>query len=336
MSTNNTLLSVINFAGTHAKLVPLCDVGGYTNEPALSICNDALSSLLTTGNDWKFNRNDDLAMLVTSTNKQDYLFAGASAFTFGSTSSGACIDLASKNSVTVSGGVVTVNTLEPHRFKVGDTVFMSGNTLPAYNSSYFDDGNSSGWTTGWVVTVTTAKSFSFAVTTGQNSGDVTGAPGIADFGWLSSSTMVELNNNSSPQKIQVLTAVKSLQPISKVANPEKVSVEKDYGNGVLKVRFSYVPGSNIWGVSLIYQLAAPVRTDLSQNWAPFPDSHSAVYRQAVIYYMYRYLNDPRSESEYAKLQQEIAKAQGYDDNEQSDIFICPEDGSIIDSLYWGN
>jgi hypothetical protein len=335
MSTNNTLISVINFAATHAKLVPLCDVGGYTNEPALSICNDALSSLLSSPYDWRFNANDELAMLVTATNKQDYLFAGATAFTLGATSCGASPDLASKSAITVSGGVVTVNTLETHRFTVGDTVYMTGNTLPAYNSTYFDTGSASGWNGGWVITAVAPKSFSFAATSGQNNSDVTGAPGITDFGWLCSATMVELNNTSSPQNTAYLSAVRSIQPMSKVANPDKVSIEKDLGTGVLKVRFSYVPGSTVWGVTLVYQVAAPVKTDLSNTWAPFPDNLSAVYRQAVIYYMYRYLNDSRSEAEYQKLQQEISKAQGYDDSEQSDVFICPADGSVFDGMYWG-
>lgn len=346
MSSTITLQSVVNLASTHVDLVPVVNVAGIAQEPALSICNDTLSDLLTTDNDWKFAQVD-MTMLVTSQNKQDYLFAGASAFstsygglTTGSASTGAAI--ATTNGVTVANGLVTVQTLEPHRFKVGDTVFHTGlvmttGTASAYNSTYSDDGTKSGWSRGWVLTTVTPTSYSFAVTSGQNNGDAGGAPGIKDFNWLASASMVELNDTSSPQNSRPLDAVKSLQPWSTVANPEKVCVYQDLGNGILKIRFHYTPGSTIWGAMLVYQQQAPVKTDLSQTWAPFPDHYSAVYRQAVLYRMYRYINSPRAEVEYQKLQQEIAKAQGADDAEDSDVHMVPPDGSITSSpfAFWG-
>ena len=344
-NTTVTLQSVVNFAATHADLVPLANVGGYTQEPAISICNDALSDLLTSDNDWKFNQVD-MPMMVTALNKQDYLFAGASAFTTqtgglaqGSASTGAAIALASNNGITVGGGMVTVSTLEPHRMKVGDTAFLDGVVMTtgnaaAYNATYFDNGTESGWTGGFPITAITATSFSFASVAGQNNSDVGGAPGIIDFGWLASATMVELNNTSSPQNSVDLEAVKTLQPWSKVANPEKVCVYADLGTGVLKLRLWYVPGSTIWGIKPVYQAKAPLKTDLSQNWAPFPDNMSAIYRQAVIYRMYRYLNSPRTEVEYQKLQQEIAKFQGADDAEDSDVHMVPSEGSVGNSGMW--
>ena len=74
MSFSNTLQSVANFCSTHADILSLSGIGGYTNEPFLSIANDALSDLLTSENDWKINRNE-MPMLVTAPNKQDYQFA---------------------------------------------------------------------------------------------------------------------------------------------------------------------------------------------------------------------------------------------------------------------
>src|SRR5579863_697482 len=139
-----TLQSVINLASTHVDLLPLAGVGGYTNEPALSLCNDALSDLVAFGNAWKFN-SKDLGVLVTTPNRQDYIFGGASAFTLGANSSGACIGLASSNAITQTGTTTTVITLQPHRFKVGDVVFMTGNSVSAYNSVLTDDGISSTW-----------------------------------------------------------------------------------------------------------------------------------------------------------------------------------------------
>src|ERR1700730_5551465 len=109
MPSTITLQSVVNFCSTHSDLLPLSGVGGYANEPALSLCNDTLSELITDPNDWFFNRVE-MAPFYTAANKQDYLFAGASAFTLASgaaASTGWGIGLASTPAISVSGGVVT-------------------------------------------------------------------------------------------------------------------------------------------------------------------------------------------------------------------------------------
>lgn len=328
-NSNISLQQTLNFAATHADLLPLAGVGGYTNEPGLSICNDALSDILTSPNDFKWNQVD-MSMLVTAMNKQDYLFAGAAAFTLGGSSTGAAIALASDSAIIQAGTTTTVKTLEPHRFKVGDTVYMAGNTVAGYNSTFTDDGSSSQWTGGWIITAITPTSFTFVHA--QSGLGPSGAPGIQDFGWLASASMVEMNNTSSPQNTVPLQTVKTLQPCSSVANPEKVCVYRDNGDGTLQIRFRYVPGSTIWGVKLVYQGKAPLKAALTDTWAPIPDHYSALYRQAVLYRMYRYLNSPRAEVEYQKLQAEILKAQGTDDNEASDVHVVPEEGSFFD---WG-
>lgn len=316
-----TLTNTLNFARTHADLAPLSGVGGYTNEPALSMCNDAISELLIFPYDWKFNRVE-MPMLVTTPNKQDYQFAGATAFTLGSNSSGAAIDLASNSAITESGTTVTVNTLEPHRFIVNNTVYMDGNTDDAYNSTLTDNGSSASWSGGWTITaVPSPTSFQFTHT---SSGLATsGAPGITDFGWLSSAAMVEMNNTSSPQNIRQLDTVKELPLWGRVATPEKVCVLKDNGDGTLKIRFYMVPGSTIWGARLNYQAKAPLKTALTDTWAPFPDEYSFVYRQALMYRMYRYLNNPRADSEYQKLQQDIQRSLAGADREMTDVHVVP-------------
>src|ERR1700675_3028463 len=107
MAYTVTLQSIANFCSTHADLLPLSGIGGFTNEPFLSIANDAISTLLSDPNDWKFNRNE-LPMMVTCPAKQDYLFAGACAFSLSSTAQGWAIDLATNSGISVTGGIVTV------------------------------------------------------------------------------------------------------------------------------------------------------------------------------------------------------------------------------------
>lgn len=346
MAITMTLQSVLNFCSTHADLLPLSSVGGFSNEPGLSMCNDAVSEIINTEQDWKFNSVELGATsqpLITVANKQDYLFAGASAFVLsvsGTQSSGAAIDLTSNSGIAVSVGVVTVTTLETHRFKVGAKVNLLGltfttGTASKYNATFSDDGSSSSWSTGFTITAVTDKTFSFAAVTGQNNGDVGGAPGINNFGWLSGASQMELNNTTSPPNIKQLKAVRDLPNWSKVSQPEKVAVVQDLQNGIVKVRFSYVPGTTVWAVNLIYQASAPMYTALSQTWSPIPDNYNALVRQAVIYRMYRYLNSAQTTPEYQKLQLMIAKAQGRDSVEESNVYVVPEE-SLVDDGGFGS
>jgi hypothetical protein len=347
MASTLTLQSVLNLCSTHADLLPLSGVGGYLNEPALSLCNDALSEIINDTQDWKWNSVEMGSVsqpLITMQNKQDYLFAGATAFVLGTNttnntpatqSSGASIDLSSNNAITVSGGVVTVTTLENHRFKVGYVVNLVGvvmttGTASNYNSTFTDDGNTSTWSTGYTITAVTAKSFSFTAVAGQNNGDVGGAPGITNFGWLTGASMMELNNNSSPANIKHLKAVRNLPRWSKINDPEQVTMVEDKGTGVLKFRFSYVPGSVVWAVNLIYQKAPPILTTITNStWAPIPDMYSSLIRQALLYRMYRYINSPTANVEFQKLQAELLKAKGRDKAEESNVFLEPAE-SLVD------
>lgn len=343
-----TLQSVINFASTHADLLPLCNVGGYTNEPALSICQDAMSDLISDPNDWTFNRVE-MPFFVTCANKQDYLFAGACVFcitvpptptTTNVASMGWAVDLPSNNAITVSGGVVTLNTLEAHRFSVGAVIYANGivmttGTTANYNSTFTDNGTSSQWTNPiGTVTAVGTNFIQWNAQTGQNNGDVGGAAGINDFGYCTSASMQEVNNNSSPPNVFTLYTKRELPVSSHVAQTEKVAVMADLGTGVLKIRLLWVPSWTVYAVNIVYQARAPLKTDLTNTWAPFPDQFSAVYRQAVLYRMYRYLNDPKSDMEYKKLQAEILKIQATDDAAQTDVQMIPET-PLMDNDYWG-
>lgn len=348
MSSTLTLQSVLNLCSTHADLLPLSGVGGYLNEPALSLCNDAASEIINDEQDWKWNSVELGAVvqpLITMMNKQDYLFAGASAFVLGSNgstqSSGVSIDLSTNSAITVTGGVVTINTLETHRFQTGNVVnligvVMSTGTTSAYNSTFTDNGTNSTWSTGWTITATTAKSFSFAVTTGQNNADVGGAPGITNFGWLTGANMMELNNTSSPPNYRQLKAVRNLPRWSRVNDPEGLAMVQDLGTGVLKFRLTYVPGSVIWAVNLIFQMTPPVFTTLGNTtWSPIPDAYSSLVRQALIYRMYRYLNSPQAPVEFQKLQADLLKAKGRDQAEESNVYVTPEESLVDFGPFWG-
>jgi hypothetical protein len=351
MPSTITLQNVINFVSTHADLLPLANVGGFSNEPGLSICNDAISDLISDPNDWIENRVE-MPFFMTCANKQDYMFAGADVFcitvsptpsTVNVQSMGWAVDLASNNAITVTDGVVTLNTLETHRFSVGGVLYAngivakSGNGANAasYNSTFTDDGTYSQWNNPiGTITAVGTNYVQWDAQTGQNNGDILGAPGITNFGYLTSGSLQEVNNNSSPPNVFPLYAKRELPVSSHVAQTEKVSVMVDYGNGILKIRLLWVPSWTVYAVNLVYQAQAPVFTSLTQTWAPFPDKYGSVIRQAVIYRTYRYLNDPKADAEYQKLEAAIAKAHGTDEGSPTDVQLVPET-ELMQQDYWG-
>lgn len=337
MSSNLTLQQVANFCATHVELVPVTGVAGFLGEPFLSLANDAISDLLSDANDWKFNRVE-MPLMVTCPKKQDYLFAGATAFSLGSTAQGWAIDLSANSAITVSAGVVTVNTIEAHRFAIGDTIYLNGvmmatGTTSKYNSTFTDNGSLTAWSNGWVITAIGTNSFTFAATSGQSNGDIGGAPGITNFGFLTDSSMVMMTNTSSPQASRILTPYRELPVSSFCGEPTQAAVISDNGAGTLKIRLYLVPSTVSWGAKLIYQASAPTKTSMAATWSPFPDTLSSLIRQAMIYRCYRYINSPKTDVEYQKLQVAIHKAQSGDDAEETSISLQPESG-FMESTWW--
>jgi hypothetical protein len=356
-----TLQSTINFCLTHVDLLPLQGVGGITDEPALTICREAAGEIITQEDDWKWNRVElsspmqltqgNAQPLVIYSSKQDYRFAGANAFTMNITpsgsstqvqSTGASIDLAANNAVTVSGGTVTVNTLEPHRFVVGNGVYLvglvaaSGNAANAanYNSVFTDNGTKTQWTgNGFILTAVTSTSFSFAAGVGQNNGDVLGAPGIFNFAWATAGAILEVNNQSSPMNIRHVKASRNQVPWSKLADPEFFSVEKDEGNGILQVRMLYAPAAITWFLDIIYQQTPTLYTSLSQTWG-IPDRYVALINQSVMYRAMRYIRSPSAPAEGVNLKAMLAAAKGADQAEEANVFLEPIESLIDYGPYW--
>jgi hypothetical protein len=325
MPSTLTLQNVVNLASTHLELLPLSGVGGYTNEPALSLCNDVLQTLLAMPLDWEFNRAE-MPMFVTSPNRQDYLFAGATFFSLTNVPLGAGIDLATNNGLTISGSTVTIKTLEQYNGSIGDVCYIRG-TGSNYDSTFTQNGSTSAWG-GNTYAITNISGLTITATLTGSASGTSGAPGINDFGWLSDATMVGLNTNAPVLPTRHLYARRTIQPSSVVSwKVSDVAVIQDLGTGVLKIRLLPIPSAgSVWGVNLVYQKKAPLKVALSDTWSPIPDEFSYVYRQGFLARGYRYLNSPRSEVEEQKLQAAIRLALAADEREKPDISLYPETG----------
>lgn len=332
MSFTETLQTIVNLASTHVELMPLAGVGGYSNEPALSLCKSVFQELLASPLDWKFNRAE-MNYLCTSPYRQDYLFAGATIFSLGGNAQGAGLDLASNNALTISGLTVTIKTLDQYNGAVGDVCYIRG-TGSNYDSTFTQNGVTSQFG-GNTYAITNISGLTITATlTGIASG-TSGSAGITDFGWLAGGTMVSPMTTSAILPTRHVEATRDIQPYGySAAFPEKVCVVKDNNDGTLKIRFYPVPGNSPWLVSLVYQKKAPIFTALSNTWAPFPDELSYVYRQGFLAAAYRYINSPRADAEAQKFQVLINKALGAEDREEVDIRLYPEAGFLTSQDNW--
>jgi hypothetical protein len=337
-NSNISAQSLLDFARIHAKLIPVIGVGGISGEPGISIVNDVLGEVFAAPYNWKFNRNE-MTMFMTRQFVQDYTVSGAIAFVLQNSTNapagncgGVAIDLTTNPirgtaGLTESGTTVTCNTIEAHPFKVGQTVYITG-TNSAYDNTYslsLAGAFSGGYT---ITAVPTAYSFRF---THSSSGLAnSGAPGITNFGWLESGSVMDVSNTSTPQPIGTCFVVKMLEPSSETANPEKFAVVADNGNGTLRVRCYPCPSTYSWAVNLVYQAKAPRITTLQQTLTPWPDELAYVTRQGVIAKAFRYVDQARYVTEYQLFLNNIARALGQKDSENSSQGFYPMRPILLD------
>lgn len=71
MASTITIQNVVDWARTFTRLVPIVGVGGFSNEPALSIANQVIQEILAPPFNWKWNRVE-AAAFDTVDKTQDY------------------------------------------------------------------------------------------------------------------------------------------------------------------------------------------------------------------------------------------------------------------------
>ena len=111
MASTITLQDVALWATTFTKLIPIVGVGGYENEPALSICNNVIQEMLSEPYNWKFNSKVAQAFLTSTTlNTQDYQHNNTD---LGWLESAIWVDPSSTQQPQPIGIVETVRNLQP-------------------------------------------------------------------------------------------------------------------------------------------------------------------------------------------------------------------------------
>lgn len=336
MPSTVTVQTVVNLASTHIELLPISGVGGYTNEPALSLANDTLQTILSEtyelpggevlALDFKWNRAE-MNMFVTCPNRQDYLFAGATFFSLGGNGCGAGIDLASNNALTIVSTTVTIKLLETYNGAVGDVCYILG-TGSNYDSVFTQNGGNNAGFSGNTYTITNITGLTVTATLTGTASGTSGSPGITDFGWLAGGTILGIQNGGPILPTRHVEAVRDIQPYGFANTPQKFCAWETSTAGVLKIRFYPVVGTTVWGVQAVYQKKAPLLSSLSSTWTPIPDQFGYVYRQGFLARAYRYVDSRRADAEEMKFVSALRRALGADQNEDSDIRLYPEDGLL--------
>jgi hypothetical protein len=280
-----TVQYVMDQCKLHTKLQNYFGVGQITGEPGCGIANRVNQMLLQRRMAWKFNRVElgpvGGNFMVTQQGIQDMRFAGASAFVLLNNQGGSgtlpCggvgIDLSSQpinggtGGVTISGSVITVQTLDPHPFTAANvgqtTMYLSGVANSVFNSTftYNQLTQTSAWTNGYVI-LSVPDNFHFTLQSNnvaQLNQPPTGAPGIGNLGWLESASIQDINSTAFPQPVKPIQAVHRLSPEYTTTGDElMVCALIDYNNGVIKFRLSEPMGTYCFQINGVYQARAPI------------------------------------------------------------------------------
>jgi hypothetical protein len=160
-----------------------------------------------------------------------------------------------------------------------------------------------------------------------------GASGITDCSWLESCTATDVNSTEPLPRPYEIKCVRKLRPTASSGRPDKVALVSQTDAGVLTLRFQNVPSATVWAATIVYQKKAPLKTDLTQTWSPFPDEFKFVIDQAFLSKCYRYLDHKRADNEFLKAQAAIRLALGHDDTEESNQYVSPETTLMGDYTY---
>ena len=312
MASTLTLQNVVDFARANTRLIPIVGVGGLGQEPALSICNDTLQEVLSSPYAWRFNRAS-IPPFTTFNYQQDYYVTGATVSFVSPTNNGTSggifpIQLA-PTGITVSGTTATLNTTAQHNIANGASVTIAGCVDPNFNHTFT------------VTAVPSNSSIQFTVPAGLSG---SGAPGITNIGWLERCVLQDYANTSPVKPLHNIEVVATLMLESIIQPPFKIAYEGEQQPGVIIFRTWPVPSSQIWNVFIDYQVKPPIKTSISQNWAPWPDEFGFVLRQGFLAKALVFAEDPRAQAEMQKWQMVIGKMLDIKDQEMRSESFFPE------------
>lgn len=298
-------------------MIQLVGVGGIPNQPALDLCNDVLQTLLSSPNNWKFNKGS-IPPFTTIQNQQDYIISGCAMNVVASNGTTPRCNVSLNSSLSSTPGLTESGTTVTATFsdfapngigglgssvttniQIGDLATITGASQSGYNGTF-------------TVTGTTTTSVTFTAAGGLAND---GGQGINDLSWLERATLQDFFNGASVKPVHDIEVVSSLQLESIIQPPFKIcmlteNIQSSAGVtlNTLTMRTWPVPSSQIWNVFTFYQRKAPLKTQLLNTWSPWPDDLGYVLRSGFYAKALDHAEDPRAPMADAKWQQDILKA----------------------------
>lgn len=332
MPSTISLRSVIDFNRTRVRMVQLVNVGGIPNQPGLDICNDTLQTLLSAPNNWKFNKSE-LPTFTSIPNQQDYWISGAGAVVSGKAHVALNSSLGDPPGLMQMGANVIADysrfapngirgkgtSTLPLPFSVGDLVTIFGAAQAPYNGTFP------------IVAVLSPTAFVYSLPVNVVGLGPDGGQGINSVGWLERSSLEDFLSTAFVKPVREILVVASLPQESIIQPPFKVTLQveniQQCGPKVvteLLIRLWPVPSSQIWRVMIFYQMRAPMKIHLDENWAPWPDELAYVLRSGVYKKALDHAEDPRAQVAGAEWQQDIARALGIRQQEERHEAFFPD------------
>lgn len=331
MPSTISLRSIVDYNRTRVRMVQLVNVGGVPQQPALDICNDTLQTLLSAPNNWKFNKSE-LPDFTSIPNQQDYWLSGCTAHVPRKAHVSLNSSLAEVPGLRQMDNYVVADysRFAPHGirglgtsamplpFAAGDWVEIAGAGQAPYNGRFRIAG------------ILSKTSFAYELPN-VTPLEPDGGQGINSIAWLERATLEDFFSTAFVKPVRDILVVSSLYQESIVQPPFKVclqveNIQQCAGKVVteLLIRLWPVPSSQIWRVMVFYQLRAPVKTHLDENWAPWPDELAYVLRSGVYAKALDHAEDPRAQVGFAAWQQDIARALGIRQQEERHEAFFPD------------
>lgn len=225
--------------------------------------------------------------------------------------------------ISQSAGIVTV--LTANSLEMNDIMTFTGVTT---NSAL--NGLTVTLLTATSTQVTFALPAGVSITNGADTGTIyaanSGAPGIFNFGWMESAALVDINNPSFPLPVNPIDAVHRIAPeYTATGDTLSMSMEQDYGNGVLKFRLSEPVSTYPFAFNMVYQARSPKFTS-GQSIFQWPDDLSYVIFELCLWQGMRFAYGITATETQAQMQVAMLAVQNAlasEDREANDQAITP-------------
>lgn len=293
MAVTITLQNTVNFALPYVQFRPLAI--GASNEPAITIANTVMQTILGPPFKWWFNRNQ--IGLLLGPGQQDYP-----------------IFMWNPNQTVGRPGWITIDS-QSYTQHMALSSGTTGASPPAWN--IFLDGVTQDNTVQWI-------NQGYVGTYGSS------AVGNDPIAWIEGGTIIDPNGIPHELTVKIDLQVETAQSL-----PLFVSHWGGYGTeDAFNIRFFTVPDQP-YTVYLVYQVRARLFTSLADLWFPIPDNYSFIYQFGFLALAAAYADDPRFLQFSQMFKGHLLGASEGLDETQKNVFMERWDRTVLNSQALG-